>query len=106
MEFETIMQLVTILVALVFGVISKKSKYVSNNLIPVQNIAIGVIMALIEWVVTKDFSLAISLSGILAGGIYDIPTNLLKLKKPQKVVGDEPSVYEEIEVSEDVESND
>ena len=97
MEFETIMQLVTILVTLVLGVISKKNKYISNNLIPVQNIVIGLIMAFIEWIITKDFSLAIGLSGILAGGIYDIPTNLLKLKKPQLVVGDDPIVYEEVD---------
>ena len=97
MEFEVIMQLVTVIVTLVFGVISKKNKYISNNLIPVQNIIIGLTMAIIEWIVTGDFSLAISLSGILAGGIYDIPTNLLKLKKPQEVVGDEPIVYEEVD---------
>ncbi len=103
MEFEVIMQLVTVIVTLVFGVISKKNKYISNNLIPVQNIIIGLAMAIIEWIITKDFSLAISLSGVLAGGIYDIPTNLLKLKKPQLVVGDYPSVYEEVD---NEESND
>lgn len=100
MEFETIMQLVTILVTLVLGVVSKKSTFISNNLIPVQNIIIGLLMAIISWIITKDFSVAITLSGILAGGIYDIPTNLLKLKKPQMVVGDTKEVYEEVEYGE------
>jgi Na+/glutamate symporter len=106
MEFETIMQLVTILVTLVLGVISKKSTFINNNLIPMQNIIIGLVMALIHWFITKDISLAIGFSGLGAGGTYDFFKNLLEIKKPQKVVGDEPSVYEEIEVSEDVESND
>ena len=97
MELETIMQLVTLAVTLVLGVISKKSKYIKSNFIPVQNVIIGLIMAIVHWIITKDFSLAITLSGVLGGGIYDIPSNLLKLRKPQEVVGDDPAVYEEVE---------
>lgn len=100
MELETIMQLITLIVTLVLGVISKKSKYIKNNLIPVQNVVIGLTMAIVHWIITKDFSLAITLSGVLGGGIYDIPSNLLKLKKPQDVVGDDPIVYEEEEINE------
>lgn len=106
MELETIMQLVTVLVTLVLGVISKKNKYISNNLIPIQNIAIGLIIAIIQWIITKNFSVAVSLSGILAGGIYDIPTNLLKLIKPKETVGDGPEVYEEVEIEETIEEVD
>ena len=79
MEFETIMQIVTILTTLILGVFSKKSTFVSNNLIPIQNVAIGLIMAAIEWFITKDFSSAVALSGILAGGTYDIIHNLNKI---------------------------
>lgn len=106
MEFETIMQLVTILVTLVLGVISKKSTFINNNLIPVQNIVIGLVMTLIQWAITKDISLAVGVSGLAAGGTYDFFKNLLEIKKPQQVVGDDPSVYEEIEVLEDGESDD
>lgn len=106
MGIETIMQLVTILVTLVLGVVSKRSKFISNNLIPVQNIAIGCIMALIQWFITKDISLAVGFSGLAAGGTYDFFKNLLEIKKPQQVVGDDPIVYEEVEVDEDVESDD
>lgn len=79
MEFETIMQIITIIVTLVLGVISKKSTFVSNNIIPIQNIAIGLIMAVVGWFISKDFSTAIALSGLVAGGTYDIVHNLNKL---------------------------
>lgn len=84
MELETIMQLVTILITLVLGVISKKSTFISNNLIPIQNIVIGLIMAVIYWIATKDFSSAITLSGIMAGGTYDIVHNLKKILEEEK----------------------
>lgn len=79
MEFETIMQIITIIVTLVLGVISKKSTFISNNIIPIQNIAIGLIMAVVGWFISKDFSTAIALSGLVAGGTYDIVHNLNKL---------------------------
>lgn len=84
MEFETIMQIITIIVTLVLGVISKKSTFVSNNIIPIQNIAIGLIMAVVGWFISKDFSTAIALSGLVAGGTYDIVHNLNKLLKKEE----------------------
>lgn len=84
MEFETIMQLVTILVTLVLGVISKKNKYISNNLIPIQNIVIGLVMTIIQWVITKDLSAAYLLCSNAAGGMYDIVNNLNKLLKKEE----------------------
>ena len=101
MEFETIMQLVTILVTLVLGIFSKRSKFILNNLIPLQNIVIGLIMAIVTWFITKNFSLAVSLSGLCAGGTYDFIKNLIELKKPQAVVADDPVVYEEIPAEEE-----
>lgn len=83
MELETIMQLVTIIVAIVLGIFSKKSTFISNNLIPIQNIVIGLIMAIINFIITKDFSSAIALSGLVAGGTYDIVHNLGKLLKKE-----------------------
>lgn len=97
MNIETIMQLVTILVTLVLGVISKKSNFINNNLIPLQNIVIGAIMALIQWFITGDISIAIGLSGLCAGGTYDFIKNLNQLRKPQEVVGDDSLVYEEVD---------
>ena len=79
MELTEILTIVTIIVTWILGIVSKKSKFINNNLIPVQNILIGVVVAIIEWIITKDFKVAIALSGILAGGTYDIIHNLDKM---------------------------
>lgn len=81
MEIESIMQLVTVFVTLIMGLISKKSKYISSNLIPIQNLAIGIIMTIITFLITKDFSIATTFSGLFAGGAYDLVHNLKKITK-------------------------
>lgn len=81
MEISTLVSLVTIIVTWVLGIVSKKYTKLNNKLIPIQNILVGLIIALIEWIVTKDFKVAIALSGIIAGGTYDIFHNLEKLIK-------------------------
>lgn len=81
MEISTLISLVTIIVTWVLGIVSKKYTKLNNKLIPIQNILVGLIIALIEWIVTKDFKVAIALSGIIAGGTYDIFHNLEKLIK-------------------------
>lgn len=81
MEISTLINLVTIIVTWILGIISKKYTKLNNKLIPMQNILIGVIVALIEWIVTKDFKVAIALSGIIAGGTYDVFHNLKKIIK-------------------------
>ena len=79
MELSTLISLVTIIVTWVLGILAKKSTFINNKLIPMQNILIGVIVAGIEWIVTKDFSTAIALSGMIAGGSYDVFHNLEKI---------------------------
>lgn len=81
MELETLITVVTFFVTLVMGVISKKNPALSNKLIPIQNLAVGVIVAIVEWIITKNFSTAIALSGLVAGSTYDIVHNLEKLIK-------------------------
>lgn len=80
MGITEILTLVTFAVTFIFGFIAKKIPQISNKLIPLQNLAIGIIVAVIEWIITKDFSTAIMLSGVLAGGTYDILHNLEKLR--------------------------
>lgn len=80
MEIDLI-AVVTFFVTLIMGYIAKKSLFVNNNLIPLQNLLIGLFVAIIEWIITKDFSNAIALSGIIAGGSYDIFHNLNKILK-------------------------
>ena len=79
MELTDILTMVTIIVTWILGIVSKKSKFINNNLIPIQNILIGVVVAIIEWIITKDFKVAIALSGLFAGGVYDIIHNLDKM---------------------------
>ena len=84
MELTNIITLVTIVVTWILGAVAKKSKWISNNLIPVQNIAIGLIVAGIEWIITKDFNTAVAMSGLIAGGAYDIVHNLDKMIRKDK----------------------
>ena len=80
MELTEIISLVTFAVTFVCGIVTKKCPKISNKIIPIQNLAIGLIIAVIEWIITKDFKVAIALSGVLAGGTYDILHNLEKLR--------------------------
>lgn len=80
MEFNEILAIVTFGVTLICGIITKKIPKISNKIIPIQNLAIGIIIAIVEWIITKDFSVAIALSGVLAGGSYDIIHNLNKIR--------------------------
>ena len=79
MGITEIIALVTFAVTYIGGLVVKNIPQISNKLIPLQNLAIGVIVAVIEWIITKDFSTAIMMSGLLAGGVYDISHNLKKL---------------------------
>jgi len=81
MDLTSMITLVTIIVTFIFGLIAKKVSWFNNKLIPIQNITIGLIVAAVEWIITKDFSTAIALSGIIAGGTYDILHNLDKMIK-------------------------
>lgn len=80
MELTEILSLVTFVVTLICGVITKKCPKISNKIIPIQNLIIGLVVAIIEFIITKDFKVAIALSGLLAGGTYDIAHNLNKLR--------------------------
>ena len=79
MNTEIIMSLVTIVVTFILGLIAKKVNWVSDNLIPIQNLVIGIIVSLIYYFLTKDVSINIALSGLLTGGTYDIIKNLKEL---------------------------
>lgn len=83
MEVSTLISLVTIIVTWLLGIVSKKYTKLNNKLIPIQNILIGLIVALIEWIATKDFKVAIALSGIFAGGAYDVINNINKMIREQ-----------------------
>lgn len=81
MEITNIITIATIFASWILGIAAKKYNWINNNLIPIQNILIGLIVAMVEWAITKDFKVAIALSGILAGGTYDIFHNIEKMRK-------------------------
>ena len=79
MDLEVLITLVTAIVTFICGIIAKKNEKFNNHLIPIQNVIIGLTVAVIEWIITKDFSTAIMASGVLAGGSYDVVHNLKKI---------------------------
>lgn len=83
MELADILTVVTIVITWIMGYFAKKSSFINTNLIPLQNIGIGLVIAIIEWIITKDFNTAIALSGLLAGGAYDVFHNLEKIIKKE-----------------------
>ena len=76
---ENIIAFVTIIVSLFLGKLSKNSNFIKNELIPIQNLFVGLFVALIYYFMTKDISLAIGTAGLFAGGSYDIVHNLKKM---------------------------
>ena len=80
-----IVAFVTFIVTFILGLFSKKSAFIRNEMIPIQNIIVGLVVAIIEWIITKDFNTAILVSGILAGGTYDIFHNLEKILRSKQL---------------------
>ena len=82
MDMNYIIALVTVLVTLIAGQITKKYPNIDKKkVIPIQNLIIGMIVAVIDWIITKDFNAAIAASGLFAGGVYDLVSNLSLLNK-------------------------
>lgn len=79
MELQYIVAIATFLISLILGEIAKKLNQDIKRYLPIQNLLIGVIVCVVEYILTKDFSLAIMMSGLTAGGTYDIISNLNKL---------------------------
>lgn len=79
MELSTIVALVTMVVTFICGIIAKKVSWFDNKLIPIQNLAIGIIASLIEFIITKDFKGSIAMVGLMTGGTYDLIKNLNNL---------------------------
>ena len=77
MELNYIIGLVTVIVTLIAGELTKKyPKIDKKKVIPIQNLVIGLLVALINWIITKDFNASIAVSGLFAGGVYDLVSNL------------------------------
>ncbi len=80
-----ILYFATLLVTWILGYFAKRSNYINNHLIPIQNLLVGIIVTLVYWLVTKDFKAALAITGSLAGGLYDIVHNLEKLIRTKNI---------------------
>ena len=80
MEISVIIEIVTVLVTLFLGRLSKKYFFIKSNLIPVQNLIIGCISFILYYIMTKDIHTSLIFSGLLAGGTYDLLKNLKEIK--------------------------
>lgn len=79
MDLTTIISMLTVVVTFILGLASKKSKWVSNKIIPLQNLIVGIIACLIDYLITKDFNGALIGVGLFTGGVYDLGKNLMAL---------------------------
>lgn len=89
-----ILYAITLIVTWIMGYFAKKSQYISNHLIPIQNLVIGIIVTIIYWIISKDFEAALMLTGSLAGGLYDIVHNLQKLVEPKEEETEEEEIQD------------
>ena len=76
---ENIIAFITVIVTFFLGKLSKKYEFIKNEIIPMQNILVGLIVAIIYYLITKDISVAIGTAGLFAGGTYDVVHNLRKM---------------------------
>jgi len=81
MYLNEIVSILTIVITWILGYLAKRYNWINKHLIPLENLFIGVSVAIIEYIITKDFSTSIALSGLIAGGTYDIVHNLQKIKE-------------------------
>ena len=77
MDINYIIALGTVVITLIVGQINKKFTDIpSKHIVPIQNLLIGVFIAIVQWIATGDFNVAIAASGLLAGGTYDLIKNI------------------------------
>lgn len=84
MDMTNIMTFLTMLITFICGIIAKKHPSFDNKKIPVQNLIIGVAGAVVNFIFTKDFNMALAFSGLMTGGVYDLVKNLNDLFKGGK----------------------
>ena len=85
MDITAIISLITIIVTFVLGILSKKSVFIKNNLIPVQNLIIGCIAFVIDYIITKDVNASLIGVGLFTGGTYDLVKNIQLLKPEEEI---------------------
>ena len=82
-NLDFIISIVTMSVTWILGYLSKKNRFFSNNLIPLQNIIIMLIVVGIYWYITGDFNMVVASSSPIATIIYDA-IHSLKINNNEK----------------------
>lgn len=63
--------LATIIATIIIGELTKRFTTLENKQIPLQNLAIGIIVCVIQYAITRDINAAVAVSGLMSGGVYD-----------------------------------
>lgn len=61
----------TIIATIIVGQLTKKFTDLETKQIPLQNLAIGIIVCIIQFAITRDINTAVAVSGLMSGGLYD-----------------------------------
>lgn len=77
-NLETIFTIVTMIITYVFGRLAKKSQLINTNRIPIQNITIAIVMSLIYYLLTGDFSMVVASGSPIMTLLYDTFHNFNK----------------------------
>ncbi len=79
---------ISMVVSLVFGFLAKKFNWMESKYIPIQNMVIGLIAAVVYCLVTGDVNwvqaIITALSGLMAGGVYDLTQTKFGTDKEKK----------------------
>lgn len=62
----------TVIATIIIAQFTKKFTNLESKQIPLQNLAIGIIVCIIQFAITRDINTAVAISGILSGGTYDL----------------------------------
>ena len=64
--------LATIVATIIIGQLTKKFTDLETKQIPLQNLAIGILVCIIQFAITRDINTAVAVRGIISGGTYDL----------------------------------
>ena len=85
---EQLIPLISMVVTLIFGALAKKFNWMPTKYIPIQNAVIGIIATVIYCIVSGEVNwlqaLVTALSGLMAGGVYDLSQTKFGADKSDK----------------------
>ena len=70
-NMDVVIAICTMIITWSMGYLAKKNPFFNNNLIPLQNILIMVVVVSIYWYLTGDFNMVVASSSPVATIIYD-----------------------------------